>query len=139
MATYAGSSLVVEWIQAAATTTLTGDHKSFSYTPTINLIKATAGADANESYIPNVKDGTGTFNANVQSGSGAGGTAAFATLAEGNIGTLKWYPEGSASTKPYYQIPAISQGAQFSYPYQDVVEATCPFQQNGARVEGTVA
>lgn len=137
MATYAGSSLVVQWIQAAATTTLTGDHKTLTYTPSINFIDATAGADANKSYIPGVKDGNATFNANMQSGTNAGGTVTFSTLAEGNLGTLKWMPEGTAAALPYYQIPAYSQGAAFSYPYDGVVEVTCNFQQNGVRAEGT--
>ena len=135
MSTYAGSSLVVSWIQAAATTVLTGDHKSLTYTPSINFYDATAGADTHKSYIPGVKDGSATFNANFQSGTVAGGTVTFAVLAEGTPGTLQWQPEGTASTKPKYVIPALAQGPQFSYPYDNVVEVTVNFQQNGARVE----
>lgn len=136
MSEYAGSSLVVTWIQAAATTTLTGNHKSFTYTPSINFYDATSGADTHKTYIPGVKDGNATFNALMQSGTGSGGTATFSTLAEGNIGTIKWQPEGTASPLPYFQIPAISQGVQQSEPYDNVVEVTVNFQQNGARVEG---
>ena len=137
MSTYAGSSLVVAWIQAAATTILTGDHKGLTYTPSINFIDASAGADTHKSYIPNVKDGSVTFNANFQAGTNSGGTATFSTLTEGNLGTLKWSPEGTVSTKPFSQIPAYAQGPSFNYPYADVVEVTVNFQQNGARVEGT--
>jgi hypothetical protein len=137
MPTYAGSSLVVQWIQAAATTVLTGDHKSMTYTPSINFIDSTAGADANKTYIPGVKDGNATFNANMQSGSSAGGTSTFSTCAEGNLGTLKWYPEGTTAGYPYESIPAYSQGAAKSYPYENVVEVTVNFQQNGAHAEGT--
>ena len=70
MAGYIGSALVVTWIQSAATTTLTGDHKSFTYTPSINLVDETAGADANKNYLAGVKDGNATYNAVLQSGSG---------------------------------------------------------------------
>ena len=137
MSTFAGSSLVVSWMQPAATTILTGDHKSLTYTPSINFIDATAGADTHKTYIAGVKDGSATYSANMQGGTASGGTITFSTVAEGNLGTLKIQPEGTASTKPYINIPAISQGAAFNYPYQDVVEVTVNFQQNGARVEGS--
>jgi len=137
MSCFAGSSLAVAWIQAAATTTLTGDHKSCSYTPSINLIDCTAGADPNKTYIPGVKDGTWTFNANMQSGTGAGGTTAYTTVAEGNVGTLWIYPEGLTAGKSYIAIPSITQGAAYSWPYDNVVEVTVNGQQKGARTEGT--
>jgi len=135
--TFAGSSLVCKWVQAAATTTLTGDHKSCTYTPSINLIDKTAGAATNKSYIPGVKDGTWTFNANMQGGTNAGGTATFSTLSEGNIGTLEIYPEGTAAGKSKIALPSIAQGAAFSWPYDNVVEVTANGQQNGARSDGT--
>ena len=137
MPAFAGSSLEVGWIQAAATTILTGDHKSCSYTPSLGLYDQTAGADTNKSYLPGVKDGTMTFNAVIQSGSGAGGTLTFTTLAEGNSGTVKIFPEGTVAGKTQLTIPAIAQGAALSFPYDNVCEVTCNWQQNGARVEGT--
>ena len=135
MSAYAGSSLVVTWIQAAATTVLTGDHKSCSYTPSLGLYDQTAGADANKSYIPGVKDGSITFNAIKQSGTGTGGTLTFTTLAEGNIGTVWIQPEGTSSPNPKITIPAISQGVAESWPYDNVCEVTVNWQQNGARSE----
>ena len=137
MSAFAGSSLVVTWIQAAATTVLTGDHKSCSYTPSLGLYDQTAGADANKSYIPGVKDGSVTFNAIMQSGTGSGGTLTFSTLTEGNIGTVIIQPEGTVAAKPKITIPAISQGAAQSWPYDNVCEVTVNWQQNGLRVEGT--
>ena len=137
MSGFAGSSLVVQWVQAAATTTLTGDHRTFSYTPSISMIDETAGADANKLYLPGAKDGNMTYEAVLQSGTGAGGTLTFSTLTEGNIGTVIWMPEGTASTKTKITIPAISQGVSYSVPYADVIPVTVNWQQNGARVEGT--
>jgi hypothetical protein len=101
------------------------------------MIDQTAGADANKTYIPGVKDGSWTFNANMQAGTDAGGTTVFSTAAEGNIGTLFIYPEGITAGKSKYTIPSIAQGAAFSWPYDNVVEVTVNGQQNGARVEGT--
>jgi hypothetical protein len=135
MTAYAGSSLVVTWIQSAATTILTGDHKSLTYTPSISFYDQTAGADTHKSYISGVKDGSLTFNAVMQAGTGSGGTLTYSTLTEGAAGTLRFQPEGTASPNPKYEVPALSQGAQFSYPYDNVVEVTVNFQQNGARSE----
>jgi hypothetical protein len=137
MSGFAGSAIIVAWIQSAATTVLTGYHKSVSYTPSINFIDQTAGSEGQKTYIANVKDGTWTFNSNMQAGTGAGGTLAYATLTEGNAGTLNIYPEGTALGKSKISIPSLSQGAAFSWPYQDVIEVTVNGQQNGARVEGT--
>lgn len=137
MAAYSGSALVVSWFQAAATTILTGDHKSCSYTPSLSLYDQTAGPDANKSYIVGVKDGSVTFNAIMQSGTGSGGTLTFSTLTEGNVGTIQIQPVGTAAASPKITIPAISQGVGQSWPYDNVCEVTVNWQQNGPRVEGT--
>lgn len=135
MSGYIGSSLVVTWIQSAATTVLTGDHKSLSLTPTIALVDETAGADAYKKYLPGVKDYTATFNANFQAGAGTGGTATFSTVAMGEVGTLEIQPEGTASPKQNLKLPAIAQGPAYSWPYDNLGEITVNFQGNGAIVE----
>jgi len=137
MADFAGSALVGAWVQAAATTTITGDHKSFTFTPSINMINKTAGADQGATYIPGVKDGTWTFNANMQSGTASGGTTTYSTLDEGNEGTLYVYPEGITAGKTKYVYPSISQGAAISMPYDNVTEVTVNGQLNGLRTSGT--
>jgi len=137
MSAFAGSSLVVRWLQAAATTVLTGDHRNFSYTPSIQFYDQTAGADENKSYLPGVKDGAASYEAVMQAGADAGGTTTYAVLAEGAVGTIEFSPEGTTAGKTKYLVPALSQGAAFSYPYQDVVTVTVNWQQNGARTQGT--
>jgi len=137
MADYSGSALVVTWAYGTGTYTLTGDQRNFSYTPSIDLIETTAGADSNKNYISGPKDGQAQFEALMQTGTAATGTAIYSTLTEGNSGTLTWSPEGITATKPKYTMPAISLGASFGYPYADVVSVSVPFQQNGARTEGT--
>jgi len=139
MSAFAGSSLVVQWIQAAATTTLTGDHRNFSVTPSISLIEQTAGADEFKTYIVGVKDGNCTYEAILQSGTGAGGTLTFSTLDKGNLGTILYMPEGTAAGKTRGTIPAISQGVSYSFPYADVVTVSVNWQQNGADGMGTTA
>ena len=135
MSAFAGSSLVLTWIQAAATTVISGDHKALSLTPNQAFYDETAGADPYKKYLVGVKDYTATFSANFQAGTGTGGTATFSTLAIGNEGTLQIQPEGTASPKQKLSLPCISQGVSYSWPYDNVCEITINFQGNGAIVE----
>lgn len=137
MADYSGSALSVIWNYGTGSYTLTGDQRNFSYTPSIDLIETTAGADANKNYISGPKDGQAQFEALMQAGTSTTGTAIYSTLTEGNSGTLVWSPEGAVATKPKYTMPAISMGVSYGYPYADAVPVSVSFQQNGARVEGT--
>ena len=137
MAGYTGGSMDIKWMHSAGTTSLSGDYRSLDYTPSIDMVDQSAGADTNKTYITALKDGRVSLTAVFQGGSVAGGTVMANVLAEGNGGTLIWSPEGTAATKPKYTIPAISMGPAFSYPYNDLVVLTCDFQQNGARTEGT--
>ena len=139
MSAFAGSSLVVDWIQIAATTTLTGDQRSFSMTPSIAFIDETAGADSHKKYIPSIKDSSATFEAVLQAGTGAGGTSVFGgtILTEGNLGTLLIYPEGTAAGKTKYTWQCYSQGVSMTMPYADVISVTVNFQGNSAATIGT--
>jgi len=137
MPSQVGSAWVGLWIQAAATTVLSGDYRTFDYAPKVDLLDESAGADTTHLYIATLKDGSASFGALLQTGAGAGGTAMQAALVEGAVGTLKWSPEGTATTKPLYTMPAISQGASMKYQYAGLTEISVSWQQNGVRVEGT--
>ena len=134
---YTGSALNVQWLQGSGTNTISGNQTNFSYTPTIDLVDQSSGADTNKKYLTALKDGQATLESLFQSGTNAGGTAMGAVLTEGLSGTLIWSPEGTGTTKPKYTMPAICQGAGFSYPFNEKVVLSCSFQQNGTRVEGT--
>lgn len=137
MAAFSGSALDIKWLYGAGTTLLNTDFRTFNYNPSGDLIDQSAGSDANKTYIGGLKDGRAAFSGLLQGAAVAGGTVMAATLAELNSGTLIWSPEGTAAGKSKYTMPAISLGAAFTYPYNDVVTVACDFQQNGARTEGT--
>jgi len=139
MSAYSGSALVVQWVQIAATTTLTGDHRNFTFSPSISFVDETAGADDHKQYLSGIKDSNATFEAVLQSGTGAGGTAAFAgtILTEGNYGTLLWSPHGTGAGEPLFTWPCYSQGVSYAEPYADVVSVTVSFQGNGVATAGT--
>lgn len=137
MTAYMGKDLDVKWIDASGTVQLNGDQTSFEYTPSIDLVDQTAGADTNKTYITGVKDGKASISALFQAGTATGGTATYSRVYEGAAGTIVYSPEGTAATKPKYTLPVIAMGAAFTYPFDKLVEVKCDFQQNGARVEGT--
>jgi hypothetical protein len=133
MPAYVGSIAVLQWVQAAATTTYNTDFRSITYAPSVALVDETAGADANKLYLAAQKDGKLDFKGVYQST----GTTNWFAANEGNVGTLLFSPEGTAAGKQKFTIPAISMGGNLNVPYDGVVELSISWQQNGARTEGT--
>ncbi len=133
MAEYTGANLSVNWICAAGTIALSGDYRSLSYKPTIGKVAATAGSDAFESYLMTTKDTVIDYSGVMQSA----GTALEDALVEGTFGTLIVGPEGTATGKRKYTIPAFSMGGNFNWQYKDTVEISCQFQGSGTRTNGT--
>ncbi len=132
MTAYAGSSLYTQWIHPGGTTVLSGDFRTFTLTPTINLYDETAGADSHAQYIPGLKNATCSFSCVQQ----ASGTALYTACTEGTQGTLIVGPEGTATGKQKITIPAISMGVTWNQPYNELVTIDIPFQESGARLDG---
>ena len=128
MPTYAGSALVMQWIYSAGTVVLSGNFRTFSTSPSVDLYEATAGADTHKSYLPGVKDQTIQVGLVQQ----VGGTVLMLALREGTQGTLVVGPEGTAVTKLKETYPAISMGPNLNQPYNNVPELSVTFQQTGA-------
>ena len=130
-----GKNLKVDWVYTAGTVTggtvtLNTDYRTLSINPNIDLAETTAGADADKTYIATIKDATIEWSGLYQSK----GTVLAAALESGTGGTLIIYPEGTASGNVKESYPAIAMGAKTNYPYADVVEISCTFQKNGAKV-----
>ena len=132
MTSYAGSTLYATWVTSSGTTVLSGDFRTFTLTPTINLYDETAGADSHAQYIPGLKNATCSFGCLQQ----ASGTAFYTALIEGAQGTLIVGPEGTASGKQKITIPAISMGVTWTQPYNELVSIDIQFQESGARLDG---
>jgi hypothetical protein len=127
MAEFTGQNLVINWITTAGTIALSGDYRSVSYTPSGKLVNATAGSDAFETYIGTQKDTKVSYRGVMQSA----GTATEDALLPNTFGTLIIQPEGTASGKRKYTIPAFAGGGNFNFQYTDVVEISCDFQGSG--------
>jgi len=128
MPEYTGKDLVANFIYSGGTVALGGDYRTIESSKTIGLVQATAGADTNHTYLTTVKDGKYTWSGVAQTA----GTALETALVAGNSGTLIIQREGTASGKPKETCAVICMGANFTYPYDNVVEISCEFQANGA-------
>lgn len=132
MAGMTGQSLSAQWIYSGGTVSLDTDYRQSTYTPSVEMYDQSAGADTSKTYIAGIKDGQYSWAGIYQSG----GTVIAAALVEGTQGTLIIGREGTAVGKPKETIPAISQGAVINVQYNNLIEISCTFQQNGARVDG---
>ena len=135
MAEFTGKNLALSFIYSGGTIDLAPDFRTFSKAPSIGMVDASAGSDADRTYLTTLKDGTYSWGAVVQEI----GTAIRTALVEGTGGTLEIGEEGTAIGNPKETVPVISMGAQYNIPYDNVVEISCQFQKNGARTEAVYA
>ena len=133
MAEFSGSALVCSWVYAGGTVALTGDHRTASLNPSIDLKDSSAGSDASKTNIKTLK----SWNIQVGAVAQSNGTALEDALAEGTYGTVTLQPEGTASGHRKYTGAAFAMGAQFQFPYDDVVEYNVTFQGDGALTRAT--
>jgi len=135
---FVGSALVATWVAinsggtALGTVTLQTDFRNFNYTPSIELVDATAGADAAKRSIASFKGGQITCSQVMQSDLG---TAAMIYLSEGQLGTMTWGEAGTATGKPKHSARFICLGTSTSSPYNDVVSMDTTWQQDTARTD----
>lgn len=134
MPAFSGSALYLAWVWSGGTIALHGSFREFSWTPTLSLIDASAGSDSFRQYIAGIGEGGDIGWTAVMQESG---TALITALARGTRGTLLYGPEGTATGKPKFIIPAMSKGPAFTQPYDDIVEFKVGFQQTSQETSTT--
>src|SRR5512143_2561374 len=92
----AGPSLKGTWTCSVGTIGLNADYRTCSFTPSVDVIDGTAGADTSKVKYMGMRDVTVDMTLVQQTG----GTALNAALDAGVQGTLVIYPEGTAVGKP---------------------------------------
>jgi hypothetical protein len=131
---FAGSALYLLWTSDAGTVVLNTEFRTFNWSPTLNFIDATAGADTYERILASYGVGGDiAFSMVAQSD----GTAYATALARQAKGTLTYGPAGTANGALAYLIPAYSQGPSWNQPFADVVEITNNFRQYAAETQST--
>lgn len=128
-----GSTMVLQWIYSGGTISFAAEQRSVSWTPSVELVDATAGSDTVRKRLTSFKDATASIAMVDQTN--AAGTAA--ALDAGVSGTLIIGPEGTATGKRKITFPSFSQGAKYSFPFDNVAELTCDFIANGAYTDST--
>jgi hypothetical protein len=130
---YAGSAMYLGWVYSGGTVEIHTNFRNFNWSHDLNYIDATAGADQYEVLLGSY--GTGQdITATVV---GQVGGSVILTAAGRNVaGTLIYGPEGNATGKLKYSIPATSKGASFSQAYNSVNEITLQWRQTSVETEG---
>ena len=127
---FAGSALYANWVHAGGTLVLNTDFRNVTFSPSQELIDATAGADAYRQSIASFANCTFSFSGIFPSN----GTAQLTGLKEGTTGTITYAPAGTATNSPKITFPAIVQGPNMNQPYNDIVEISATW----ALYNGTV-
>lgn len=134
MTAVSGSAAFALWVTSDGTTTLTGDFRSMSYKPTVELYDQSAGNDGALTYITGREGGQFSIGMVLQA---TDGSAIQAQFEKGKIGTMTWGEQGSVSTKVKRMAPMICQGANIVVPYNNVIDFNAEFTQNGTATLGT--
>jgi hypothetical protein len=128
-----GPTMVLQWIYSGGTISFNQDYRTASWSPSVEMVDATAGADTVRKRLTSFKDASASISLVDQTN--AAGTAS--ALDAGVSGTLIIGPEGTASGKRKITMPAFSQGAKYNFPFDNIAELTCDFMANGAYTDGT--
>jgi len=134
MSEFAGSAAYLGWVYSGGTITFHADMRTFDWTPTLNFIDATAGQDTFENILPSYGVG-GDFSAELLAQ--VDGTVLATALARQTKGTVIYGPEGTASGKLKYSIPAYSEGPQWSSPFDDVTTISTNWRQYAVETKGS--
>jgi hypothetical protein len=123
----AGPTMVLTWTTANGTTSLAGDYRTCTWTPSTAYAEASAGSDTQIGRLPALSDA----KANVTLVAQTGGTSLVAQLQPKKAGTLTIQPEGTASNLRKITFPSYCDGAVFDHPYADVVGIAVGFTGAG--------
>ena len=112
-------------------TVLDTDFRAYSPTETGDVVDASAGADANRTYLTTLKDGTATATIVVQTGD----TNTWTAVAPLTSGTLMWAEEGSGAGTQVHTVWATVTERRKSIAYADLLVADLSWQFNSAVVD----
>ena len=136
MARYTGHDLAICWSYTGGSVWLEEDFRSLDTTESVTDANSTAGNDTYAGHLPTYTDASASLEMVGTTGSG---TIHWAKVAPTTVGTLVWYPEGTATTKPKHTAAAYISKRDKKYPYADVVTVSLGFQFNGAIADAEVA
>lgn len=131
MAKYTGQDMSIFF----GTIDISGNGRSFEISQSADEIDVTTYGSTDKEFIVGMIERDSSLEVLDDNESAAIRNA----LKPGMSGTLKWFPQGSASGKPVFTVgTAVVREENLSYPYDDVVLLSVSIRLSGAVVEGTV-
>jgi hypothetical protein len=122
-----------QWQYSGGTLNFEQDERKVDWSPDVETIDTTAGADTVRSFINSFTNATASISFVEQTNSA--GTAS--ALGPGTRGTLIIASEGTATGKRKIIFPSMSKGAKYSYPFDGISEVTCEFVSTGTYQDTT--
>lgn len=136
MTKLSGRKLVIE-IQPDSTGSwinVGGESRTFSYTRSGDEIDVTVREDTAKDYLPGFPDISAEMSGITLDGDD---TNAVVNLMQGEVGSIKWYPEGKTATHPMYSSTyTVTEDGQ-EYPYDDAVTWSVGMRLTSAITVGT--
>lgn len=126
MAHFTGADLYITFGGIA----LHADYRTLSVDESTGTADTTAGTDEYQSHVITTK--SVEMSLTLLYDNATAGTAAATALANGKQGTLEWGPEGTATGKPKYTIPATVTSFSKSIEYEAEVTYDVTLTGNGA-------
>ena len=137
MPEFYGKDLLFQWVGTAGTLDMSEYQRGVTFSPTVQIDDNTTGAATYRTKNVGLKDFTVTYKGLAQSGTaGTAATTLENTLRAGEIGTVYFGPEGTATGMRKYTLPVISQGLQQSLVYDALTELNISFEGNGTVIYG---
>lgn len=130
---YKGTALIVEWIFSGGTIQLQAESRTFEENEQANQIDVTVRSDSAKAFLTDFPAITVSMEGLDTSGTASGGTPAqlWDRLNIGDRGTVRWSPEGTASTQRYKYMPAIVKTKSQSIPYDGASTWKLEWDSNG--------
>ena len=134
---YRGSALYVDWLPSTGgTVVLTAESRSFTLDEKANSIDVTVRSDTAKASLTDYPAITATMDGLDTTGTATGGTPAqlWDRLNQGDTGTVRIGPEGTATGYRKKSFPAIVTGKNQEWPYDGVSKWALNWDGNGGSV-----
>lgn len=132
---YRGSALYVDWLPSAGgTVVLWAERRTFSVDEQANQLDVTVASDTAKAFLTDFPAIKTTMAGLDTSGTVLATNQPWDNLNIGDLGTVRWGPEGTATGYRKRSMPAIVSSKKFDSPYDNAVTWELGFDSNGGTV-----
>jgi len=134
---FKGTALYVDWLPSSGgTIVLTAESRTFEVNQSANQIDVTVRSDTAKAFLTDFPAISAKMAGLDTSGTATGGTLFqnWERLNIGDLGTIRWGPEGTATNYRKESMPAIVKAKNFASPYDGAVTWELDWDSNGGSV-----